>query len=169
MRFLKLTALLLLIVSTSYAQRKNADGTIIDENKKAYYSQVLGYDVKEVFNDKVFDVIADWISTPYKYAGKCSTGVDCSGFINIVYQTAFDIQPGSNSLNMYYNTRHIKKSKLKPGDLVFFRTGKGRVSHVGIYLGSNKFAHASSSNGVMVSDLDETYYAKRFAKGGRVL
>ena len=70
---------------------------------------------------------------------------------------------------MFEKTRHIKKNKLKPGDLVFFKTRGRNVSHVGIYLGNNKFAHASTSNGVVISDLEENYYAKRFAKGGRIL
>ncbi len=67
----------------------------------------------------------------------------------------------------YKATEHIKKDKLKEGDLVFFNT-HGGVSHVGLYLENNYFVHASSSEGVTISNLDDHYYAKRFVCGGRV-
>ena len=64
----------------------------------------------------------------------------------------------------------MSKSKLKEGDLVFFATGKkrGKVSHVGIYLKGNKFVHASSSKGVMVSDMESSYWVRTFVDGGKV-
>ena len=62
----------------------------------------------------------------------------------------------------------MDKAELKEGDLVFFRTGRKKViSHVGVYIRNNKFAHASTSNGVMISDLDEPYYSSRYAGAGR--
>ena len=168
MRVVYLSIFILAITQDCLSQ-SNRSETIIDENKKLYYSQVFGFNVTDVFNDKVFDLIADWISTPYKYAGKNEKGVDCSGFVNIIFKNVFGLQPGINSLDMFEKTRHIKKNQIKPGDLVFFKTRGRNVSHVGIYLGNNKFAHASTSNGVVISDLEENYYAKRFAKGGRIL
>jgi lipoprotein Spr len=57
---------------------------------------------------------------------------------------------------------------LKEGDLVFFNTNGRGVSHVGVYLGNNKFIHSSVSRGVMVSDLFETYYLRRFVGAGRI-
>jgi lipoprotein Spr len=61
------------------------------------------------------------------------------------------------------------KKKLRSGDLVFFATGKDKtVSHVGVYLKDDKFLHASSQRGVVVSDLNQKYYKDRFIKGGRV-
>ena len=68
----------------------------------------------------------------------------------------------------YKATKHIKKNELKEGDLVFFNT-HGGVSHVGIYLDNDYFVHASASQGVTISSLDESYYAKRFICGGQVL
>jgi Cell wall-associated hydrolases (invasion-associated proteins) len=69
------------------------------------------------------------------------------------------------------NCRKIGKGRLREGDLVFFSTGnkaKAYVNHVGIYLKTNKFLHASTSKGVIVSDLDEPYYMRAWACGGRV-
>ena len=62
----------------------------------------------------------------------------------------------------------ISKSQLREGDILFFTNSKGKVSHVGIYLKENLFAHSSTSNGVSVSRLDNVYWTKHFYKGGRV-
>jgi lipoprotein Spr len=61
------------------------------------------------------------------------------------------------------------KEELKEGDLVFFKIGSRSITHMGVYMGNNKFAHASSSKGVMISDLDEAYWRKYYYKGGRML
>ena len=70
--------------------------------------------------------------------------------------------------DMLRDVKLIAKSQLKEGDLVFFTNSKGKVSHVGIYLKEDLFAHASTSNGVSVSRLDNKYWEKHFYKGGRV-
>jgi lipoprotein Spr len=63
----------------------------------------------------------------------------------------------------------INKTELKEGDLVFFKIGSKSISHVGVYIGDNKFAHASSSKGVMISNLNDSYWQRYFYKGGRIL
>jgi cell wall-associated NlpC family hydrolase len=68
----------------------------------------------------------------------------------------------------YADTRRIKKSQLQEGDLVFFKTRGKSISHVGIYLRNNKFIHASTSSGVMISDLNEDYFDARYAGAGRI-
>jgi murein DD-endopeptidase / murein LD-carboxypeptidase len=70
--------------------------------------------------------------------------------------------------SQYEECDKIKKNDLREGDLVFFRTRRG-VSHVGVYLGNGYFTHASTSNGVMISRLDEDYYRKKYIGGGRVI
>jgi lipoprotein Spr len=63
----------------------------------------------------------------------------------------------------------LSKDDLKEGDLVFFKIKSSRITHIGIYLGDRRFAHASSSRGVVISNLDEPYYARHFYRGGRIL
>ena len=63
----------------------------------------------------------------------------------------------------------VSREDLKEGDLVFFKINSRTISHVGIYLGNNRFAHASSSRGVVLSNLDEPYYKRYFYKGGRLI
>ena len=73
------------------------------------------------------------------------------------------------SLMYYNNCEPISKDALREGDLVFFHDGSGsRISHVGIYLRDNKFAHASSSRGVVIDDLNAKYYVNHFYAAGRV-
>jgi len=97
-------------------------------------------------------------------------GTDCSGFVGAVYRTVYNKNLARNSADMLrLNCRSISRQNLREGDLVFFATGlTRRVSHVGIYLKDGKFAHASSSKGVIISNLSETYYQRRWVSGGSV-
>lgn len=103
--------------------------------------------------------------TAYKYGGRSAdSGFDCSGFVAHVFRQAAGLVLPHNALAISQNGEQITKTELKPGDLVFFNTLRRAFSHVGIYLGDNRFIHASSSSSgdVMVSDLTEKYWSKRF-------
>jgi len=96
------------------------------------------------------------------------TGFDCSGFVRYVYQHSVGaILPG-NSASQFHAGTKVARNDMKTGDLVFFRTHGKRVSHVGIYLGDNRFIHSpSTGKRVSVSSLDEAYWAHRFAGARR--
>ena len=117
-----------------------------------------------------FNEAAKWIGTPYRSGGSSRAGVDCSGFVSSFYNQFFKTRLDRNSSDIFKNNCYrIRKSKLKPGDLVFFHTGRGyKINHVGIYLKDGKFIHSSTSRGVIVSDLNEDYYKKTWKTGGRV-
>ncbi len=132
------------------------------------YSNLFGYDIEKIENPELFKAVNGWLGTSYCYAGGTKNGVDCSGFVSALYKNVFHIDLEGSSKDMYKDAKSLKRSELQEGDLVFFRIRKKRVSHVGIYLGQNKFAHASVHEGVIISDLDEVYYKKYFYKGGRV-
>jgi len=112
------------------------------------------------------------IGTSYKLGGQSfDTGMDCSGFVRHVYSTATGILLPHNALAISRASMKIHRAELQLGDLVFFNTMKRTFSHVGIYLGDNRFVHASSSKSesVMVSDMGEGYWAKRFNGARRIL
>src|SRR5690606_12152741 len=97
----------------------------------------------------------------------CSS--DLSGFAYQLYDKVFNIVIGSNSRNIFSMVNPIDKDELQEGDLVFFKIKSRAISHVGVYLGDNKFAHASSSRGVMISNLNEPYWKRYYYKSGRLL
>ncbi len=134
----------------------------------AYYSQVFGFEIGNFYDSKLFDKIDNWLGTPYQYAGHSMSGVDCSGLVKKLLSDTYGITVEGGSANIYEVCKPLSKDKLLPGDLVFFKTRKGRISHVGFYLGENKFVHSSSSQGVIISDLDESYWQSNFYKGGRL-
>lgn len=112
---------------------------------------------------------ARWLGVPYKYAGNDKKGVDCSGLTSQVFLKTLNVKMPRSSREQQQWCTNIRKENLQPGDLVFFATGsnRNRVSHVGLYIGNGDIIHASSSRGVIISNLTENYYLKRYHSSGR--
>jgi cell wall-associated NlpC family hydrolase len=109
----------------------------------------------------------DWKGTPYCYGGKTKACTDCSGFTTTVYNAVYKKKLPRSSSDIHARSMPVAKYALYEGDLVFFATAGGsRVSHVGIYLWDGYFAHASTSKGVIISNLSEAYYKRTFVSGG---
>jgi cell wall-associated NlpC family hydrolase len=107
-----------------------------------------------------------FLGVPYAFGGTSSSGFDCSGFVQHVFAMLGIALP--RTADAQYDVGHRALGGPHPGDLVFFDT-YGGVSHVGIYLGGGKFVHASSSHGVMVSRLSESYWATRYVGAKRLI
>lgn len=109
----------------------------------------------------VIDVAKSVIGTPYKWAGTTPSGFDCSGFIWYAFKTAGENVARTNT-DGYFNRSYYVDTP-QPGDLVFFEnTYKKGISHVGIYLGNGNFIHASSSQGVVISNVNDSYWKQKF-------
>nr|WP_074022318.1 NlpC/P60 family protein [Xenorhabdus eapokensis] len=115
------------------------------------------------------DQLERWQNTPYRYGGMDRRGIDCSGFVYRTFSDRFGIQlPRTTSEQTQIGTR-ISKDDLRPGDLVFFKTGSGKSGlHVGIYEINNQFIHASTSKGVIRSSLDNVYWHRVFWQARRI-
>jgi lipoprotein Spr len=133
------------------------------------YAILMNAPVEELNNEKLINFIDEWYGTKYKLGGEDKTGVDCSAFVQSFMLSLYGLNLPRTSKEQYSQSSRIKKIQLQEGDLVFFHTrGKGKsISHVGVYLRNNKFIHASSSGGVMISDLDDGYFRARYVASGR--
>jgi len=107
-----------------------------------------------------------FLGTPYSFGGTSTRGFDCSGFVQHVFALMGVHLP--RTADAQYDAGRTIAGAMRPGDLVFFQTYTAGVSHVGIYLGNDRFVHASSSQGVTVSSLHESYWAARYLGAKRV-
>ncbi|MCL2690282.1 MAG: C40 family peptidase [Chitinispirillia bacterium] len=121
--------------------------------------------------NKLVQAAESYLGTPYKYGGMSRAGVDCSGYTVLVYREVYGVNLPRTSAKMWKKGRPLSVSAARPGDLCFFRMRgkKGKIDHVGIYMGNNRFIHASTSSGVMYNNLKDDYYSKRFAGIRRML
>jgi len=110
-----------------------------------------------------------FLGVPYRYGGKDRYGMDCSGLVVAVFKKAFRLELPHSSHKLFKLGKDVEIQNLKTGDLVFFRSKTAMISHVGIYLGKNIFIHASSSRGVIESNLTSPYYRKRFIGAKRIV
>jgi cell wall-associated NlpC family hydrolase len=125
---------------------------------------------KKGFFSRMDGSIASFLGTPYVWGGRSRRGTDCSGFTQSV-MAELGIEIPRNSRSQWKTGRAVNYGQLRKGDLVFFRTIANRISHVGIMTqpSGHEFVHASSSRGVVRSNLESKYYKKRYAGARRVI
>jgi lipoprotein Spr len=114
-------------------------------------------------------VIDRYLGKPYAGQAVEQRGYDCSEFVGEVFLEYASIHLPRTTENLYKTGRSVKPGDLFFGDLVFFDTGGRGVSHVGIYVGFGEFVHASTSNGIIISSLEDKYYRKRYLGARRVM
>jgi len=139
---------------------------IIDD-KKQTISKPTESD-KNFIKNVILKEFEEWEGTPHKMGGNSKRGIGCSGFAHYVYTKLFNINVPRTTKQFFAAGIKIDKSQLKPGDLVAFMP-HSYPRHVGIYIGNNKFIHASTSKGVMMSDLSDPYWEKHYVMSRRIM
>lgn len=140
------------------------NGLLLQASQDEFEAMVRSVNVKS----KIMDQYADWKGVRYRLGGDSKRGIDCSAFVQVTFREQFGMNLPRSTYEQEEKGKKIQRTKLRAGDLVLFRAGStGR--HVGIYLGNNQFVHASTSNGVMISNMNETYWNTRFREARRVL
>lgn len=109
----------------------------------------------------------EWRGSPYEHGGLSKRGVDCSGFVYLTYRNKFGIKLPRSTEQQSRTGIQIPNRQINTGDLLFFRTGLTNT-HVGIYLGKRRFLHASTSQGVIISNMDNVYWRDKFWKAQRI-
>jgi lipoprotein Spr len=120
--------------------------------------------------EKMLMEIINYLNVPYQYGGNSKSGIDCSAFTQNVYKSTLSVNLFRSAREQYKQGEVISDvDDLQFGDLVFFDTRSGvSPGHVGIYIGDDLFAHASSKKGVTISSLNHTYYKDRFMGSRRI-
>lgn len=143
-----------------------APRTHADSSEEWY--RALGLSRKEMKESKLYSFIGEWYGTPYKYGGCMKAGVDCSCFAGLLNENVYNRRLPRTAHDMFLQSEQIGIGQARQGDLVFFRMGGRKITHVGVYLGNGRFVHSSTSSGVSVNSLDEAYYKSSFYCAGRI-
>lgn len=134
------------------------------------YAIMLDETIERLSNKKLLKKIEEWWGTPYCMGGSTKNCIDCSSFTQAMVRDLYKAELPRTAQEQYDACQHIDYEDLKEGDLVFFHSGRRRdVTHVGLYLSNNKFVHSSTSSGVTISDLNESYWRHSWRGGGRIV
>ena len=169
----------LTLTEAPYENRASSKSPLFFRNGKSTGTAVSASALKNSSNyiagasaskaDAVIATAKKYIGVPYLWGGSTPSGFDCSGFVQYVFK-AHGLSLNRTCETQYKHGSYVSKNNLKPGDLVFFQnTYKAGISHVGIYIGDGKFIHASSSKGVVISNLSSSYYVAHYYGARRIL
>ncbi len=117
--------------------------------------------------DRLYPYHNKWHQTPYKLGGFGSNGIDCSAFVQRAFKDNFNLTIPRTTRSLASYGKKVPRSSIRTSDLIFFKTGYN-TRHVGIYLQKGDFMHASSSAGVIISNIDDPYWKKRYWMTRRV-
>ncbi len=132
------------------------------------YASLLNVKEKDLTNEKLYRFIDSWMGVPHRAGGMDKKGVDCSGFTTILEKEIYGRTVPRTARSMAETVKRKYEEDLKEGDLVFFDFTGQKFSHVGVYLHNSKFVHASTSKGVIISDLKDPWYYKYFSRAGSI-
>lgn len=132
------------------------------------YAIIMDATVEKLTNIPLLEVIDKWWGTKYCMGGITDNCIDCSAFTQIIMRDVYQQNLPRTAQEQFNTADRIELEDLREGDLIFFNTGGKDISHVGVYLLNNKFVHAATSGGVMISDLNDIYWQTKYRGAGRM-
>lgn len=162
----------LTLTEIPYENRRSANAPLFFRGGKSTGRAVSASALKQTtaaLASKIVATAKNYLGVPYVWGGQSPSGFDCSGFVQYVFQR-HGVSLNRTVRTQYTQGTTVSKQSLKAGDLVFFQNTSGSgLSHIGIYIGNDQFIHASSSKGVMVSSLSNSYWLSHYHSAKRVL
>lgn len=152
-----------IITDASVSKNKTLSGSLMDK-----YATVLGVPENRLENEKLYRFIDSWMGVPHRTGGMDKSGIDCSGFTTLLEKEIYNRPLPRIARQMAGQVKRKYEDELQEGDLVFFDFNGQPFSHVGVYLQNNKFVHASTTKGVIISDLKDPWYYKYFSRAGSI-
>lgn len=132
------------------------------------YAIIMDMPAEELTNIPLLELMDKWWGTRYCIGGNTMNCIDCSAFTQVIMKEVYNVQLPRTAQEQFNIMQPIAIDELQEGDLIFFNTGGRGISHVGIYIQNNKFLHASTSQGVTITDLSDKYWNPKFRGGGRM-
>ena len=166
-----ITVLLICLIPSLGLGQDQKTSQVLDQEQQAkidYFNNAIGVGLDyNPVSLKLYLFIFDWIGKPYRFGGESKKGIDCSALARELYNKVFETYIPRNSKQQYAYVDVVNKNELQTGDLIFFKIRSKNISHVGVYLGDNKFIQASNE-GVNIASLQEYYWNKYYYKAGRL-
>jgi len=159
------------VIEQNKRQGKNREyNPALNNILQVKYAEMLQVLPQNITNLALYSFIDEWYGVQYRYGGNDKTGIDCSAFVQQLYENVFCTNLFRTAVEQFRMCKmEWNVDSLTEGDLVFFRTTRSkRITHVGIYLTNRHFVHASASQGVTISSLDEAYWTRRYAGAGQI-
>lgn len=156
---------------STFVQMNQKGGDLsLANNLQMKYASMLNVDASKLPSLALLREVDIWWGTKYCMGGMSETCIDCSALTQTIIEDVYGVDIPRTAQAQYDNCKIVMGADtLQEGDLVFFHTTSRGISHVGLYLSNNKFVHASTSNGVMISDLNDTYWKDRYRGAGRFI
>ncbi len=149
--------------------QKGGDLTLAN-NLQMKYASMLDVDASKLPSLALLREVDIWWGTKYCMGGMSQSCIDCSALTQTILEDVYGVDIPRTAQAQYDNCKIVMgEDTLQEGDLVFFHTTSRGISHVGLYLSNNKFVHASTSQGVMISDLNDAYWKDRYRGAGRFI
>jgi len=148
-------------------KQEEASIRLTNKELREKYAAIMKIEPHEIENLKLYYFINKWYGVPYQRGNIALDGTDCSGFAGLLCNEVYQQKIERNSGQIFEKNCRVKNVKrLKEGDLLFFKTEHNYIDHVGIYLHNNHFVHATVKLGVVIDNLNQTYWKRSFYKGG---